>query len=215
MSDTPWPDPISHLDDLPDDLRGRVKAELEPGERLLWAEKAGRNAWDSATNYVGLLTFSAGFLGLCVVCMVAFFGPLAGRLRGIENLLFAAGVGAGFIAFCLLASVVGTLGSWSWRLLKRGRFGPTYYALTDRRAIAWTPVPDSEAVTVCSYPRRRSGRVQRVEYPDGSGDVVVTGSGEGESSWDALTFEGVADVRRVEALVRATLIGHDPVTLVP
>ena len=217
MDDLSWPSPATILDDLPDDLRARIKGELAPGERLLWAAKAVPRAWEKGTNYPAMLLFAGGFATLGALCIGAFFGPLAARLRGVEGLLFVAGLVAGFVAFCILATIFATIGGQSWQALKGRRDVAKAYALTDRRAIIWAPVVDSEAITVWSYPRRQAGQVHRVEFPDGSGDVGVDApkGAKGDVSWDSLKFEGVADVRRVEALVRATLIGHDPVTLVP
>ena len=71
----------AELDDLPEDLLHLVKPELQPGERLLWASRAGvgsaRNpglAWPPKAAVVWFLGFLATSIGSFVAVAL-----LAGR----------------------------------------------------------------------------------------------------------------------------------------
>ena len=217
MDDASWPNPATILDDLPDDLRARIKGELAPGERLLWASRAVPRAWEKGMNYPAMLLFAGGFAALSATCMGAFFGPFAARLRGVEGLLFLVGLAAGFVAFCILATIVATIGSLVLEIPQasagRGQGVCPHRSPRHRLGTVGRLRGDRGRVVSASQvgpgpPRRVSRRLgrRRGRRPEGA---------QGEESWDTLKFEGIPDVRRVEALVRATLIGHDPVTLVP
>ncbi len=194
----------SFAEDLADEIKGRVKSELEPGERLLWA----------APVYLRPDRFSTGFeralilaLILLVPSLVSWAKILENPLREIGGLLFF-GLLAGVVEFFL---VLGILVNRVNHRAQRGRLSRTLYALTDRRAIVWTPEPSSEAVKVMTFPRGRVSGVHRREFPDGSGDVLFRATGDnaefGAEFWSFTGFLGVADVRRVEEQVR-TLIGR-------
>ena len=65
------------------------------------------------------------------------------------------------------------------------------------------PEIGTEAVEIHSVPKGTVDHVRRVEYLDGSGHVIFSGE---ESEWNFNEFEWVDDVRRVEELVRRTLV---------
>ncbi len=195
------------LDALPEELLHLVKPELQPGERLLWASSAGTAAnlgspWPSKiplTWFFGLLT--ASVVGLSAV-------PLgAGRGQDpSEGGFLVIGTVAGTIAFFFAVFFVGNFFS---KTKDRARLAGQVYALTDRRAMIWVPGGRS-AVAVYTFQQGTIGgnELHRVQYPDGSGDVLFQGHYFG----GPCGFIGVADVRRVEELVRRFLVvpGREP-----
>jgi hypothetical protein len=193
-------------DELPEDLHDVIKPELAPGERLLWAGRA--NARASGRTSTPLLGFvwSAGFLTVSAGCFAAFFGLLGQRFNVIEIATGLFGVIAGIIGFLVL---IGTLGSWISEGSGRALIKRRCYALTDRRAIVWNPRAGSKAVEVYSFHRGRVKDVHRTEYPDGSGDVIFALKDARYDESESGRFVGVAEVRRVEDLVRRVLVQQD------
>jgi hypothetical protein len=188
--------------DLPDDLRPWVKAELEPGEHVIWAARALLPP--RTTSIPGRVTaalWAAALLSISGGCLYLVLGPLAERVQEVDGFLLATGLLSGIIGFFV---VVGTVAASLTELGQgRGEAGP-WYALTDRRAVVWEPQPDSKGIAVRAYPRGSVESVSRVEYPDGSGDVVF---GLPKTAFGISPgFKTVADVRRVEKLAREVLV---------
>jgi hypothetical protein len=187
-------------DDLPDELRGRVKAELEPGERLLWVGAprpipAPRGIPTSAS--VCLVSGLAGVT--CVVLAVLVPKSPGDTLVG---LLVSGSVFSFVIAlFALLGAIAGRTQRQRESRIRRG----TLYALTDRRAIRWVPILDRGGVAVYSILRGTVTEVHRIEYDDGTGDVVFGEPRHGAYLLDR-GFVSIDDVRRVEEQVRRTLV---------
>ena len=197
-------DPASWtIDDLSDDVRARVKSELSPGERLLWAgvheqirEPMGCGVFGSAVMAV------TGWIVL-IFCLTA---PL--YVRGGNNDAY---FGFGFIA--TIVAVLFSAGVWASlersRKERRERSRDTF-ALTNRRAILWRGV-HAEGTEVHSYGPENVVRVYRVEYPDGTGDLNLTLRPERESyTSHSPSFTRIRDVRRVEELARQTLAMDRP-----
>jgi hypothetical protein len=63
------------FDSLTDDLRARVKSELEPGERLLWAARSEPPA----------VRFGFGFYALGVIAAVLLILGAIGMLRALDS----------------------------------------------------------------------------------------------------------------------------------
>lgn len=200
-----WPGPGVIADDLPDDLRGWIKSELAPGERLLWAAQSVPSP-RSIRGYVVGAGFGVGLVCAGAVCLAGFiggFGRLPSSDRGVYLAIF--GLLAGIVGSLVL---LGTIGSWFEGQSERRRAAQRLYALTDRRAIIWRPRADPEAVEIHSIHRGEIDRVHRVEHPGGAGDVHFSRAGGlSNGSWPPLQFEMIPEVRRVEELSRRTLIG--------
>jgi hypothetical protein len=180
---------------LTDDLRDRIAAELEPGERLVWAARpkagTGVGCGLKAILILGILPTAAGA------------GLILWAVQGRPDEFVA--VGVVLIAVGAFLTVVTT---WANRINRRMREG-TLYALTDRRAITWVPeYPAKVAVKSFYPPDLRS--VYRKESPDGSGDLILeeatTPGPKGVPATVAKGFLGIDRVREVEQLVRDTLL---------
>jgi hypothetical protein len=195
MDDLSPPEPV----DLPEDLIHLVKPELQPGERLLWASRAGAPSMEVWPSKVAWIWFF-GLASVAVSCLASMPAG-ANRLEGPGSGLAVVGLFAGLIAFIMLIYFAGNFSS---KRSERSKLAGQFYALTDRRAVIWMPTGRSAAVSVHTYQRGtiKGEALHRVQYPDGSGDVLFQGSYFGNPSG----FFGIADVRRVEELVRRFLV---------
>ena len=187
---------------LSEPLRARIEAELAPGERLLWASqpdpnrpRGPRRARNSAWIWLaGWVVFGlAALMGMFVLPaqFKAGFGALVAAL-------IASGGGVSLLVTYLLSAATF---EGSWRC--RAKF--ELYALTDRRALLWSPAVDANAIAVRQIDPGaiRAATVERVEYPDGLGNLIFQ-CGSDDSDRDG--FFGVADVRRVDELIRRVLV---------
>jgi hypothetical protein len=189
-------------DDLSDELRARVKSELEPGERLLWAARAC-----PPPARVGMGYFVAGAAAFALLS----FGVLAianslGDFRARVNHESALPWGIALCVFgCLTVIAMIASGISGW--VEQHRMSNACYAVTDRRAISWVPEPKTDAVRIlCLRPGQIEG-VVRVERPDGSGSLEMSYSKDsGPYHWPIYKFEHIAQVRRVEQIVRNNLM---------
>ncbi len=186
---------------LPEDWLARIKPELAPGERLIWAGqgKPGRNISGRAFAMIYAVGFAVvgafGFAGL-----YGLFGP---RLRVIESALALMGVSGCAIAFLI---AIGAVAVFFEKRSERRLLAGYLYALTDSRAITWSP--SGKGVTVHSTFRGSVKGVHRFEYADGSGSVLFDNTPVNTYGLGTGFYE-IPDARRVEALVRLHLIGDD------
>jgi hypothetical protein len=187
------------LDDLPDDLRARLKGELAPGERLLWAGRPLPKPVRLTKGYLVAALFALFFGAICIAGIMLHQRPPNRFGQPDEGPSIVGAIVAGSLALLIPLLM---LVAWKSKVAGARRDAQRLYALTDRRAIVWQPVPASEAITVTSYHPKQIENLHRVENPDGSGDVKFSGSGP----W-GVGFDSIADVRRVEDLVRMNL-GH-------
>ena len=191
-------------EDLPEDLIQFVKPELAPGERLLWASRADQGAARRRRGGQAVAgTWAVGLMAVGLACVVLSTRPDP-TIRQAEAALVTFGIAIGFVGSLIGFFTVASLASTARARRLRSR---RIYAVTDRRAILWTPVAGSDAVTVHAYPRGsiKPGQIERTQFPDGSGTLALQGGYSAHGN-----FEGIADVRRVEELVRRFLIAPDP-----
>lgn len=203
MNDGPWFDLGTTLDDLPDDLRARIKAELAPGERLLWAAKGDPTRKPGVMGpLIGGLV-AAVFLTVGSVNLAAAFNILARPAGSGEGPIV---LGSVLVIIGFLCGV-GTVVGWFFRRSERRQVTGNLYVLTDQRAILWKPVAGTAAVEVHTIGPGAIKKIHRLELPDGSGDVIF--AADDEESWEQPSLLGVREVRRVEELIRRTLLRHE------
>ncbi|HEX8203891.1 MAG TPA: hypothetical protein VF590_25675 [Isosphaeraceae bacterium] len=196
------------LDDLPEDLRARIQSELVPGERLIWAARGLPRTEVEGVPIWGCALVAAGLFALSGASLAAYFGAWGGRLAGLGGWA-SSGVLAGVLG--ALATMMAILG-WALDRDSRRRSTRSVYALTDRRAISWTPAEfQPQAVAIHSLGRGRVGHIHRVEHPDGSGDVLFGPRPDGAEAVARLGFRAIPEARRVEELARTILIDPDPI----
>lgn len=208
---------FSDGDELSEELQGLVKPELAPGERLLWAARSGvsspfherRPVLVSCLWATGLFIISAGCFMLAFVLM-----PIPQKDK-LGNALAVVGVASGGIGVLVAVHAITT---WLQHGTERQRLAARVYAITDRRAIIWCPHGKSGAVKVHTLPRGsiKLDQVYRIQYPDGSGDVILRPPLSADEVLMGAELElptgftGITDVRRVEELVRRVLVEPGP-----
>jgi hypothetical protein len=191
-------------DALPEEWISRVKPELAPGERLIWAGEAKVKHGLSGRAVATL--WASGFGTIALFAFMALFGSFGAALAVAEGPLATIGVGSSAMAFLI---VIGLIANALGKAADQPQMPANLYALTDSRAITWSP--SGAGVTVRSVRRGDVKSVHRVEYADGSGCVYFntpTPNTYGVPSG----FIDVNDARRVEALVRLHLIADSPTT---
>jgi hypothetical protein len=203
--------PLFDNSSLPPELDSRVRAELRDGEQLLWVGQP-RPRWFSR-EAVPLVLFGIPFTAFAVfwTAMALWMGAGVNARNNGPGLLFQ-------VCFPLfgLPFVVAGLGLLTSPYWQRRRALRTCYALTDRRAIVWE-AGNFGSVTVRSYEPDALKAMERVEYPDGSGDLVFeevrrvwTGSqGRRRTSTERRGLLAVDDVRTIETLVRKALLSGE------
>jgi len=192
--------------EIPEDFAARVKPELVPGERLIWASRSRPRPGERAASRLqfGLFVLGSGVVG--VTCIAAFLGAFGTRFHQVEGLIVVVGLIACIVSF---ASGLGGVGALVREALAGRPSIETTYAISDRRAIIWQPNPGTEGVKVYSYPASSIRGVHRLEFPDGSGDVNLGVSPVGPHVVPT-GFAGVRDVRQVEHYVREFLLVDGP-----
>jgi hypothetical protein len=202
MNDWSWDATDDSADRLGAGLFGRIKAELEPTEYLLWADRpvpprAIRIPFVPAV-FVAVI---AGLSGFSLAAMFGLVGQAwLDRRMVIVSLGLAPAVLGGMIAAHLLSLVIR-------RWVKRRKLARLVYALTDHRAIVAHIDRRSGELTSSSLRPGEAVDTRRFENPDGSGDLYFLG-GDREQ-WLPFGFFEVPQVNLVEALVRETLLDHD------
>jgi hypothetical protein len=191
-------------DELPDELRARVKAELDPGERLLWAGRPSSARLGGSTPTSAKVAVGALAVATTDVLVVATT-PLSRN-----DVVFTVGLFLGLVALIVgLFAALGTIAEFTRRAKKKKKRAATVYALTDRRALFWTPVGEG-SVAVHSVPRGGVSIVYRVEHPDGTGDVMFDGNPDLFDYHYGRRFADLSDVRRIEEQVRRILVVEKP-----
>ena len=193
--------------EIAEDILGLVKPDLHPGERLLWASRPGPRFGDRRRGSTrAKVVWSVALVFLTVACVYVVRSstdsPLVSSITGLAGITgFVSAVAAFFVAGNLVVDMVNRIGG-------RQELAGHVYALTDRRAMIWVPVPRSDAVKVHTFPRGsiKGDDLHRVQYPDGSGDLLFRAQYH-----DPAGYFDVAEVRRVEDLVRRFLIDFDPI----
>ena len=147
---------------------------------------------------------------------VSAVGLLAGGLAlltysSTSRLASADSLSAGW-GNVVLGSVLalGLFGIRMSRHAERSRQTRVCYALTDRRAIIWVPEAKSDATRVYNIAPGKLAGLVRIERPDGTGDLVFSmGEQSPDFHWYPFGFRGVAEVRRVDQIIRNHLLRDD------
>ena len=206
-------------DDFEDSLsfaaEDRVRSELEPGEKLIWAgrPRPSRLVWSTIPIVlfgIPWTAFACFWVGMALTIGAGFGnGPAPFRIAGIFFPLF----GLPFIAigFAMLAS--------PYFVYKRAL--RTFYALTDNRILLIEPTFRGGR-RIQSLVASDLGSIIRIERADGSGDLNF--NRESDAGYDPRhsrhsrrsnygggqyhrTILGIENVREVETLIRKTLLG--------
>jgi hypothetical protein len=197
-----WDDHDVFEDRLDESLSARIKAELDPLEYLLWAD---RPAPPRAVRipFVPVL-FVAVVAGLSGFSLAAMFGLVNQAWIDPRTLAVALGLAPCILGGMILAHTASLVFR---RWLKGRRLARTIYAVTDRRAIvARIESPDGE-LRAASLRAGELVDTRRFENPDGSGDLFFLGTGQDQ--WLPIRFLEVPRVGLVESLVREALLDRE------
>ncbi len=207
----PWDKPDDGDDVWPDELGGeldleqyaRLKAELDPDEAVLWAERAALPAPPTVAAFPAFFT--------AVLCGLSGFAPDV----ALRDLWTARAEPASNVVLCRVGAaalgsviVLGMLGRWARFRQLRFRLARTFYALTDGRALIATESAWDEPFAFWSVTSEMFDDTLCIEQPAGPGDVFFVAGGvviEPE-----LGFVGLCRPRHVETLLRRVLLGLGP-----
>lgn len=175
---------------LPPYLQQRLLEELRPGERLVWVGQPVSSRHIKSG-------FKLWFFFVPWTAFALFWMAAASRFRIPQ---FNDGWDA-FPLFGLPFLLIGIGGLLSPLWIAR-RVKSTVYAITNLRALV---ISGTKSITVKSYPASDIIEVERTEYPDGTGDVILRAEAYRDSDGDRRTrqhgFFAVANVRQVARLI--------------
>ncbi|MFO0951326.1 MAG: hypothetical protein U0835_09280 [Isosphaeraceae bacterium] len=190
---------------LADELRALLKAELVPGERLLWAGQPVPWREPVGCGLVGSGVLAGVLLSATALCLVQVFANPFAETAGLVTL------GVITLVFGVIVAIAVASNLARRRRTRKARHR-ILFALTDRRAILWRPETESAGTSVISFRTGEVARVHRVEFEDGSGNVVFTPR-EPPHRYEfphLSGFERIAEVRRVEEMARRILVDSQP-----
>jgi hypothetical protein len=199
MYDSSWDD-SEELADRPGESVFRwIKAELEPTEYLLWADRPALPR-PVRIPFVPALFISV-VAGLSGFCLAAMFGLVGQDWMDRRMLILALGLGPAVLGSMILAHLISLV---IRRWLKRRRLARLVYAVTDHRAIVARIEASSGIVESLSLRPGEVADTRSFENPDGSGDLYFLGGDHDELL--PFDFLEIPRVGLVESLVRETLI---------
>jgi hypothetical protein len=180
------------------DAQGVVRAELQPGEKLAWWAQPDERAF---CHLVGpLRMFGQMFTGFAVVSLL--FGV------AVTQAVYWSGSGMPWYGMLAPLFCVPFIGAGLLLLRQpRRRARETVYGLTDRRAIVVASLYPIRKTVVRSYGPEQLGAIEIEVFEDGMGSVVFERAPDETIRGRTPTyaprgFIGIADVRRVEGMVR-------------
>jgi hypothetical protein len=173
-----------------------AQSELEAGENLLWAGQPDPKRL--ALQSLPIAIFGIPFTAFAVFWIVNALniGSHMPRSGGFDFFpLFG-------IPFLLVG--LGMVSSPLW-IHRKG--SQTVYAVTDKRLLI---IKGGASRSVQSFDESSIGNIERVERPNGSGDIIFaqqvqnyqSSGGHSRTSTERIGFFGIPDVRSVEKLVR-------------
>jgi hypothetical protein len=195
---------------LPADVRMTIENELAAGEKAYWIGQPNPRAY--ARGAIGMVIFGIPWTGFALFWTFMASGGFWGLFGdkkwepGSEsgpfkyfNVCFGLfGVPFILIGLFLLSSPI-----WMRRKARK-----TVYAVTDKRVVIFE-AGYFGSYKVASYGPDRLGAIERVQRADGSGDLIIERREWRDSDGDRRTTRnglmGIADVRRVEELIRKHL----------
>lgn len=191
-----------YVPDELDDPFAEIKADLWPGEQLLWSERPALPRL-RRIRAVPLL-FVAVVSGLSGVALAAIFGALRPGALPVEMVVAVIAVGPIALGGLMAAYAFQRVCGWAAR---RWALARTVYAITDQRAIIGRYDSRRELRCLSLIPGMIA-ETSRLEYPDGTGDLVFEVAVS--STRRAVGFFGIRGVRSVDRLLHETLIDPFP-----
>ncbi|MFO1150311.1 MAG: hypothetical protein U1E62_18190 [Alsobacter sp.] len=191
---------IGTLDALPPSLRRRVEAELQPGERVLWAGMP--SPLSALLPSLFLFVFGIGWSSLTFTWEAVAVRALLGGASSDKAPGMPGGMGVMFALFGIPFVLVGIalLGAPFFVALQAMM---TAHVVTDRRLLTVTGGPwkqvESRDPGALTFLRRRDHRNGRGTLRLGFG---TTRDSDGDARSVETSWAGVAEVRQAEEAVR-------------
>ncbi len=202
MHDQDWEEGEAAEDRLGEVLIGMVRAELEPTEYLLWADRPALPQARPIPLMPAL--FVSVVAGLSGFSLAAMFGLVGQAWSDWRTLVVVFGLAPTVLGGMILSQQIGAMVR---RWLACRRLSRLIYALTDHRAIVARLESASGGLSAWSLRRGDVDDLRRFENPDGSGDLYFLG--RGGDHWLPFGFLEVPRVGFVESLVREALLDVD------
>ena len=219
------------LEELPERLRDRVAAELEPGEKIFWIDQP-RPSRTITWVFLFPSLFAIPWTGFTLFWIAGAIGAFdKGRAvfaqLDIQRLLF----GAFGIPFLLIGLAMFFSPFWARKKrLKAAR--DTVYLITDRRALILNAgylgdsllgfvaggavlVLGRSPYVVTSYPPDKLGNIRRIQREDGTGDLafgetILTSESNSARTVTCDGFFSVPDARDVVKMLRLLARSAEP-----
>jgi hypothetical protein len=198
---------LSDFGSLPFEAQRRIESELDRDEKMVWCSR------QTTTRRLVLATvpvavFGMFFGGFALFWIVMAFTMTAKSNSGDAPAFFHYVFPLFGIPFLLVGLAMVSTPLWAARRARKN-----FYVLTSKRAIVWQAGLFG-AVNVRSFRADDLQDMTRVEYGDGSGDLVFQQRAtttysrrHGQrQSVQQVGFLGIEDVRDVERQVRETLL---------
>jgi hypothetical protein len=165
-------------------LLARFEAELQKGENILWVGRP--NSQKMARHVVPKFVITMTIFVVVIVYLAFFKLPRFPQFPLLPWIVLCAG----------LLLVVGICALVFFGLRFFGRMlDETAYVVTDRRALI---VEGDPSRAIRSIGPERMGDLRLVEYPDGTGDLIL----ETRANHMTYLFRAIKDARAVDTLVR-------------
>ena len=175
-------------------LRNLIDSELHPMEKVLWTSAP-------STARMARKAIPSVLFGIPWTAFAVFW--MAGA-SGFQWPNFNDGMGL-FPLFGIPFVLVG-LGMLSAPFWAARKATATAYAITNQRAIIFSKATFG-GFNVQSFAPRQLGNIRRVQFADGSGDLILSQKTTTNSNGDArgidIGFFGIPDVQKVESMVVA------------
>ena len=189
---------------LSDEQRAALKAELTPGERILWIERAGAPPTPTVGAFPAF--FAAVLCGCSGFALMVLFGIYGALDLHPAEMAFFLGLAPAAISGMI---VLGLVTQRVHHERTKHRLSRTFYALTDRRAIVGSDARIHGEVAIGFFAREMFDDTRCIEYGNGSGDVFFVS--RDDVVWPEWGFLGISAAKHVETLVRQVLLGKGPV----
>jgi hypothetical protein len=188
---------------LDDEQRAALKAEFQPGEHVLWSERAGPPPSPTVGAFPAF--FAAVLCGASGFALMVLFGIYGKHPMSWVELAFFLGLPP--VALGLVA-VIGLIGKRVEHSRAQWLLAHTFYALTDRRAMVGSDARVPGEIAIGYFTSEMFDATLCVEYRDGTGDVFFVQNGD--VAWPEWGFRRISGAKRVEGLVRRVLLGIGP-----
>jgi hypothetical protein len=168
-------------------LLAQFETELQQGEKVLWAGRP--NSRKMGRNALPKFVISMTIFVVAVVYLAFFKLPRFPQFPLLPWFVFCAGI---LLVVGVCALVFFGLRFYA-RILDR-----TAYVVTDRRALV---IEGNPSRAIRSIGPELMGNLSLVEYPDGTGDLIL----ERRAEHTTYLFHSIQDARAVHALVRQVM----------